>query len=90
MTWVTACLFYLKGENMSAIANLEILQKFETDGITYGIYWADFDGKKKLFIQNGNSVGVVCHLYGKPADKCVCIVRQDVVEALRMLIAQSV
>ncbi len=62
---------------MSKISKVVTIREFINDGITYGVYSLDFNGEQKIFIRNGDSVGVVSHLFGEPANKCVCIIRDD-------------
>lgn len=71
---------------MKRIADVKILSYYENDGIAYGIYLAKFHGDDKVFIQNGDSFGVICHFLNEPANKCVSIVRNDVANELKMAI----
>ena len=69
---------------MSRITNLKVLNRFKNNmnNNTCGIYWCEFNGEKKLFIQNGDSWGVVSHWLNEPVTKCVNIIREDVRDEL--------
>ena len=68
---------------MSRIFSVNILEEFESNGgEKYGIYWVNLNNSHKLMIRNGNSFGVVSHLYGEPATKCVAEIRDDVRDEL--------
>lgn len=63
---------------MGNFDNLEIVEEFTNNGRVYGIYIANFQGKRKIFIRNNDSIGVVYYYYDKPAGKCVSEIRDDV------------
>ena len=67
---------------MNRFSDVKIVEEFENNGTKYGIYWANFKNKHYLFIRNGNSVGVVTHIFGKKANDCVSIIRDDVCKEL--------
>jgi hypothetical protein len=75
---------------MNRITNLKVINRFTSndDGKTYGEYSCDFNGEKKLFIQNGDSWGVVSHWWGKPVTECVNIIRSDVRDELILLLGK--
>jgi len=64
------------------ITEVSTLQEFTNDDITYGSYLVKFNGEFKVFIRNGNSVGVVVYYKNEPASKCVSEIRDDVKEEL--------
>ena len=65
---------------MSKINGVAKIYEFTNDGNTYGCYIVMFNGATKLFVRNGDSIGVVTHPYNEPATKCVGVVRDDVAE----------
>lgn len=64
------------------ITDINILKEsFATlNGQANGIYWVKFNNEHKLFIKNGESIGVVCHYLGESAMTCVSPIRKDVKE----------
>ena len=60
------------------ISSVKIIYEFTNDSRTCGCYSVIFNGEKKVFIRNDNSVGVVSHYLGKPAGQCVSEIRDDV------------
>lgn len=64
------------------ITAVSTLQEFTNEDITYGSYLVKFNGEFKVFIRNGNSVGVVVYYKNEPASKCVSEIRDDVREDL--------
>ena len=44
-----------------------------------GLYHVEMpSGDKHYLLRNGDSVGVITHLVGRPAFECVCPIRDDV------------
>lgn len=62
------------------IQGINIIKEFTSENITYGIYSVIFKGEQKVFIRNGNSIGVVVHYFGEPASKCISEIRDDIKE----------
>ena len=60
------------------ISNVEIIYEFVNDGRICGVYSVLFNGEKKVFIRNSNSIGVVAHYLGKSSTQCVSEIRDDV------------
>ena len=58
--------------------NIETIYQFTNGGITYGVYKAIYNGTPKVFIVNGDSIGVVSHWKDEPASKCVNEVTQKI------------
>ena len=56
------------------ITNVIILQFFRNNNVPHGVYTATIGGNLKVFVQNGDSVGVVAYYQDEPADKCISIV----------------
>lgn len=65
---------------MDKIQNIDTINEFTNENITYGVYSVMFNGEQKIFIRNGNSIGAVVHRLGEPASKCVSEIRNDVKE----------
>lgn len=63
---------------VSKISNINKIREHKNDGKIYGVYSLDFNGEQKVFIRNGDSVGVVTHLLEKSANECVSLIREDV------------
>ena len=63
---------------MGKISNIETIYEFTNEGRTCGVYSVLFNGDKKVFLQNGDSVGVVSHYLGRPSSECVSVIRDDV------------
>jgi len=53
-------------------------RQFSTDGFTCGVYSVVIDDKPKIFIRNGNSIGVVSHFLNEPIKKCVSEISKEV------------
>jgi hypothetical protein len=70
---------------MKRITDIQILVRFVSnlDGKAYGIYWAKFNGERKLFVENSGTIAVVSHTLGEPATNCLDFVRDDVAEELK-------
>ena len=66
------------------ITDLRIIQygKSGIEGTVNGVYECLFNGKKKVFIQHGEMIGVVNFYYGEPLSKCIPLVCDDVAEEL--------
>lgn len=64
---------------MNRVRDIQIINEFSINsGLTYGIYSLMFKDERKVFIKNGDSIGVISHLLGEPASKCVNEIREDV------------
>ena len=46
-------------------------RQFSDDGFTGGVYFVMVDDKRKIFIRNGDSIGVVNHFLDEPVKECV-------------------
>jgi len=73
---------------MSVLSNVKIINHFAHNGDNYGEYTADYEGKTRLFIQNGNSVAILCHKLYISASKCLDTVRDDVRDELTTKVAK--
>ena len=67
---------------MSRISDIKVIKEFINDDITYGVYSVNFNGEQKIFIRNGESVGVITFKFDEPATNCICTIRNDVKEEL--------
>lgn len=56
------------------------VKKIDNKSITYGFYWAKFNGENKLFTRNGNTIKAVIHWVGE--DDQLMDIRDDVKEEL--------
>lgn len=74
---------------MSRIGNIKILEEFTNNNITYGYYWAEFNGKYQLFIRNGNKFAVASHYSTEEVTKCLNYIREDVEKELLEAINSS-
>jgi hypothetical protein len=63
---------------MNKISEILTIREFSNDGIVYGVYSVMFNGKQRIFIRNGDSIGTVSHYWGRPASQCVDEIRKDV------------
>ena len=63
---------------MGRFSEVQIISEFTNNGITYGVYSAKFNGEQEIFIRNGESIGLISHLFNEPASKCVHEIRDDV------------
>ena len=64
------------------ITGVKKLQEFVNDNITCGTYLVTFNSEDRVFVRNGDSVGVVTYYYNASACKCVSEIRNDVKEEL--------
>lgn len=46
---------------MGNFDNLEIIEEFTSDDRVYGVYVVNFKNKRKIFVRNNNSIGVVSY-----------------------------
>lgn len=69
---------------MLEINKIDIIKQFTTkdDGVVCGVYKVETNGrdgvKEEVFIQHGDSIGVVTFCVDKPASECISIIRNDV------------
>ena len=60
------------------INEINTIYEYTNNNVVYGVYSVLFDGKQKVFIRNGDSIGSVTHWLDEPASKCVNEIRTDV------------
>ena len=63
---------------MNTISEIKTIQEFTNDSTTCGVYSLLFKGEQKIFIRNGDSIGVVSFLLGRSASQCVSEIRDDI------------
>jgi hypothetical protein len=70
------------------ITDLKIIEHFHSKTLsnTCGVYRAKFKGGYKVFVRNGDSVGVVTHYFDRPVSECVSIINDDVKDELLKLV----
>ena len=73
---------------MKVIDNINKIQEFTNDGVTYGVYSVNIKGNLRILIRNGNSVGAVCYYWGKTASQCVDEIREDIKEEFLELLKE--
>ncbi len=60
------------------ISEIKTIREFKHDGLSFGVYLVAVQGEEKVFIRNGDSIGVICHYWEKPANECISLIRDDV------------
>ncbi len=63
---------------MKKIGEITVIREFKHGGSTFGVYLVTVQGEEKIFIRNGDSIGVICHYWEKPANECISLIRDDV------------
>ena len=63
---------------------LETIKQFNYNGVACGVYKVELLGtsweKEQVFIQHGDSVGIVTFLVGKPATECISPLKKGAVK----------
>jgi len=64
---------------MVKITDLEIVQEFTNDLVTYGLYYCKFNGDNRLFTRNGDKFKALIHWHNRDE---LCDIRDEVVNEL--------
>ena len=60
------------------IEEVNKIYEYNCDGQKFGAYAVKIDGTPQVIVGNGNSVGIVAHMWNEPATKCIHLLRDDV------------
>ena len=62
---------YLEDNERRKITNVVIITHSINNGREYGVYSADVNGEKHVFVENEGEIGIIVHFLGRRVSECL-------------------